>query len=77
MKEKLFENIGGNQFKAIKEDIQPSDQAIIEAMLKYGGHFVKALATAAMRADSENLRRIKETWPEYWTKYAKFINVNK
>jgi len=39
-------------------------------MVKYGGGFVKSLAEAAMRADSDNLRRIKEAWPEYWEKYS-------
>lgn len=41
----------------------------IEAMAKYGGSFVKALAEAARRADRTNLIRIQLTWPEYWNQY--------
>ena len=40
-------------------------------MRKYGGSFVKALAEAALRADDDNLRRIKTAWPEYWAKYSR------
>jgi len=46
------------------------DLKTVEAMAKFGGSFMKALAAAAFRADPENLRRIKEAWPEYWTRYA-------
>ena len=45
------------------------DIKIVEAMLKYGGGFANALAKAAMRADKDNLRRIKGCWPELWEQY--------
>lgn len=47
-----------------------SDLKVIEFMEKYGGSFVRALATAARFADSDNLAKIKATWPEYWQRYA-------
>lgn len=47
------------------------DYWTIEAMAKYGGSFVKALAEAAGRADPQNLGRIKFAWPEYWEEYEK------
>ena len=46
------------------------DLKVIEAMEKYGGSFVAALAQAARRADSTNLAKIKATWPEYWQQYT-------
>lgn len=46
------------------------DIKVIEAMQKYGGSFIKALADAAERADQENLAKIKATWPEYWQRYT-------
>lgn len=46
------------------------DLHTIDAMLRHGGHFVQALARAAQMADSENLAKIKATWPEYWRRYA-------
>jgi len=47
------------------------DYWTIEAMAKYGGSFVKALAEAARRADPQNLAKIKATWVEYWAEYEK------
>lgn len=41
----------------------------IEAMAKFGGSFVKALAECARRADRQNLAKIKMTWPDYWKEY--------
>lgn len=41
----------------------------IEAMARYGGSFVKALAECARRADRENLEKIKAAWPQYWADY--------
>ena len=46
------------------------DLKTIEAMEKYGGSFVVALAQAARRADRNNLERIKAAFPEYWTQYT-------
>jgi hypothetical protein len=47
------------------------DYWTIEAMSKYGGSFVKALAEMARHADRQNLAKIKMTWIEYWTEYEK------
>lgn len=49
----------------------------IAAMQRWGGSFVQALAEAARRADSENLRRIKAAWPEYWRQYAELAQADK
>lgn len=40
-------------------------------MKRGGGSFVQALGAVAQLADDDNLRRIKETWPEYWERYEK------
>lgn len=48
-----------------------TDLEVIDSMATYGGSFVKCLAETARRADPDNLRRIKETWPEYWSQYSK------
>ena len=47
-----------------------ADFKVISAMRLFGGSFVHALATAASKADPENLAKIKSTWPELWEKYA-------
>jgi hypothetical protein len=47
-----------------------SDQAVIDAMARYGGKFVKMLSMAASAADPDNLRRIKIAFPELWSKYS-------
>jgi len=46
------------------------DLAVVEAMEKYGGSFVKALAQLAHRADPANLEKIKHTWATYWLEYT-------
>ena len=50
----------------------PTDAEVIRAMRKFGGSFVQALAIAARSADPENMRRLKEAWPEYWMQYTAF-----
>ena len=45
------------------------DIKIIEAMEKYGGSFVKALANAMRHADHTNLGRLRQTFHEYWATY--------
>lgn len=47
------------------------DHKVVEAMEKYGGSFVKALANAARHADVHNLRKIKNAWIDYWEQYKK------
>jgi hypothetical protein len=46
------------------------DLDVIEAMEKYGGSFVVALAQAARRADANNLAKLKAAFPEYWQQYT-------
>lgn len=45
------------------------DFEVVQAMRRYGGRFVRALAAAAERADPQNLFIIKTAWPHYWAKY--------
>lgn len=44
----------------------------IEAMRKYGGSFVQALAEAAIRADTDNLAIIKLAFYSIWSKYEQW-----
>lgn len=53
-----------------------TDYEITESMLRFGGGFVQHLARAFRAADSDNQRRIKATWPEYWAKYEEFARFN-
>ena len=39
------------------------------AMKVFGGSFVVALSDAMRRADQDNLRRLKDAFPEYWKQY--------
>lgn len=47
------------------------DSYTIEAMEKYGGSFVKALAECFRHADSHNRALIKTTWSQYWSQYER------
>ena len=49
------------------------DRAVCEAMIEYGGGFVRQLAKAALLADAKNLAIIKESFAEYWDRYAAAI----
>lgn len=42
---------------------------IAQAMRKYGGGFVNALAMLIVRADDKNLERIKKSFSDYWEQY--------
>lgn len=42
----------------------------LDAMSRYGGHFVQALAAAWRRADADNHRRLLAAFPEYYAHYA-------
>lgn len=43
---------------------------VLNAMKRFGGSFVKCLGEAGLRADKENLLKIENTWPEYWSDYT-------
>ena len=45
---------------------------VAEAMINYGGNFVRALGLALKAADPSNCERIKTAFPEYWEKYLGF-----
>lgn len=47
------------------------DRAIVDAMTKFGGSFVKKLAELARMADELNLATIKASWPVYWEHYER------
>ena len=47
------------------------DSDVIRTMMEYGGSFVRTLGAAAFMADSENLAKIKQTWPDYWAQYSR------
>lgn len=47
------------------------DTYMIEAMEKYGGSFVKALAAMLWQADPINYNKLEKTFPEYFLEYKK------
>lgn len=56
--------------------MKDQDYKILEAMSTYGGSFVKSLAWAAQRADSENYAKLKAAFPDIWDSYAAFVRNN-
>jgi hypothetical protein len=48
----------------------PTNFEIVNAMARYGGSFVQALAAAFERADPDNFARLRAAFPEYWDEYA-------
>lgn len=58
---------------AIMVATQEQEKAkVANAMLKYGGSFVKALGEALLHADPANTLKIKKAFSEYWQKYLEF-----
>lgn len=49
------------------------DDEIIEAMQRYGGGFVVALARLFARADPENQAIIRTAFARYWTEYRDIV----
>jgi hypothetical protein len=56
-------------YPMLSQDSEIPDSAVIEAMIAYGGSFVRALGQAALCADPENREIIKRSWPHYWRKH--------
>jgi hypothetical protein len=46
-----------------------TERQTIDAMLKYGGSFIKALAACYIAADPDNQGKIRDTWVLEWDKY--------
>jgi hypothetical protein len=46
-----------------------TERATLDAMQKYGGSFIKALAACYIAADPENRGKIQDTWVLEWDKY--------
>ncbi len=40
-------------------------------MVEYGGSFVSKLGSAALAADPSNLKKIRDTFSDYWANYAR------
>ena len=53
------------------------DYLILDAMQKYGGSFVKQLATLAYLADSSNFEKLKSSFSSYWEEYERFLPKSK
>lgn len=53
------------------------DDEMIEAMERYGGSFVKALAQCLWRADANNYQRLEEAFPEYFKEYRNMAKENR
>lgn len=49
------------------------DTYMIEAMEKYGGSFVKSLASMLWLADIFNYNKLAKTFPEYFEQYKDMI----
>ena len=51
------------------EELIAEAHRVAEGMEARGGSFCQHLGRALWKADLENMRKIKATWPEYWSQY--------
>jgi hypothetical protein len=58
-------------------DEQVTRHEVLDAMIQYGGGFVRHLAEAWIRADKDNDRRLREAFPHYWQQYADTVKLRK
>ena len=49
---------------------------MVDAMLRYGGGFVKALSECFILADRDNLARLYATFPEYVKQYTEMAQID-
>lgn len=68
-------NTKPKDFVRIYEEQANRDYWTIEAMQKYGGSFVSNLGRAAAHADSINLAKIKDAFPDEWNEMEKFGQI--
>ena len=50
---------------------------ITEAMMRYGGGFVKMLGHLYRLGDPSNQRIIKNAFPDYWGRYSELVEKTK
>lgn len=50
---------------------------VVEAMERWGGGFVQALAECFRRADVHNFKILRASFPEYWTTYSEMARKAK
>jgi hypothetical protein len=51
-----------------------TDDQVVEAMTRYGGSFVQALAVCWLRADAVNRAILQRAFPATWTQYAELVD---
>lgn len=62
----------------MSNEVNPDEKLnIANAMIRYGGSFVKALGHALIHADQINTWKIKITFEEYWLQYKEMAESNK
>lgn len=54
-----------------------SNYEILEAMIVYGGGFVRQLAVLYRLADRENRRKLADTFEEYFAKYDEMAAIDR
>lgn len=56
----------------LKNKMTEHEYKVVDSMERHGGSFVQHLALLMRFADDENLKKLKATFSEYWTKYEKW-----
>jgi hypothetical protein len=51
--------------------VNVTDRDVARTMQEYGGSFVRALGAAALAADPVNLKKLRDSFPDYWANYMK------
>lgn len=54
-------------------NVKVSPQDVLDAMERWGGGFVSALAVAWRRADYQNQKRLRQAFGHYWDTYEEMV----
>lgn len=53
-----------------------TDYQIVQAMLKFGGSFARALGEAFTRADAVYFARLRGAFPDIWAEYEEYARLS-
>ncbi len=56
---------------------EEDDYGTTDAMLQFGGGFVKQLALLYRQADAANRARLRDAFPDYWKTYSQLADRRK
>lgn len=71
VEERALEEYEAQEEYKAQEEFKKDILIVSQNMIKYGGSFVRCLGEALSHADANNVKKIRQAFPEYWKEYLK------